>query len=446
MQSLSSPDKPDTIDESRKAFLHKLFLDVMARVDVRRTLRECFIVTGDTLQLGEDRFDLRQFSSVKLLAVGKAAVPMAEHALEVLSPHIGIEGVVTGVGRWTPPSGIQFFSGGHPIPDEHSFAAGQALLQSARSADKQTLALFLISGGASAMAEAPLDASLIEEEIATFYQWLIHSGLTIRQVNALRKHISALKGGRLAVASGMAVRATVLLSDVPPGMLDVIGSGPSLPDSSTVDECRRILAATDASATLSPVLKAFTARMPETPKELPEGRFPSTCFSALSSDSLIEAARTLAAAAGYRVVVDNSCDDWEYAAAASYLVDRAMEELSRGGPVCVLSAGEVTVSIVGNAGIGGRNQQWALAAARRIAGLSGFTALSAGSDGMDGNSPAAGAIVDSQTWAKAEQMGLDAASALANFAAYPLFERLGDALTIGPSGNNLRDLRVILAG
>lgn len=418
----------------------------MQRVDVKRRLHECVVVEGNTLHLGPDRIDLREFSRIQLLAIGKAAVPMAEHALDILRPVIEVQGVVTGVGSWDPPPGIQFFQGGHPVPDEFSFAAGRALLQAARSADEQTLVLFLISGGASAMAEAPLDESLTPAEVAAFYRRVVHSGLAIQQANALRKHISAIKGGRLALACGHATRATVLLSDVPPGMLDVVGSGPSLPDRSTVEDCRKLLAEPAFSSTLSPALKAFIARMPETPKELPEGRLPSTCFSALSSDSLIEAAGQLARAAGYRVIVDNTCDDWEYSAAASYLINRAKQELPLDGPVCLLSAGEVTVSIAGTAGIGGRNQQWALETARLIAGMPGFAALSAGSDGVDGNSPAAGAVVDSRTWSRAAQMGLDADSALRHFATYPLFLRLDDAVTIGPSGNNLRDLRMILAG
>lgn len=295
------------------------------------------------------------------------------------------------------------------------------------------------------MAEVPVDESLTYEEIAAFYRWLLHSGLPIQAMNTLRRHVSAIKGGRLALASQNATRATVLLSDVPPGMLDVVGSGPSLPDRSTVEDCRRLLAGTVSLTSLSPALITFFGRTPETPKMLPASWRPSTCFCALSSDFLIEAAKPLAAAAGYRVIVDNTCDDWEYSDAARYLVERAKQELAMGGPVCLISAGEVTVRISGKAGVGGRNQQWALEAARLIAGLPGFAALSAGSDGIDGNSPAAGAVVGSKTWSRAAHLSLDCEFALTHFATYPLFARLGDALLLGPSGNNLRDLRIVLA-
>ena len=427
-----------------KSFARALFAAVLEQLDVSRRLRECFVVDGQLLKVGANCFELGSFSRVLLAAVGKAAVPMAEYALEALRPSIPVRGVVVGLRDWTPPEEITYFLGGHPLPEEQSFAAGLALLEQMRTADSDTLVLFLLSGGASAMAEAPLDPGLPHGEIIEFYRILLHSGLSIAKINALRKHLSAIKGGRLALAAAGASFCTLLISDVPPGMLDVVGSGPSLPDSSTAEDCRKLLSETAALASIPSRIRNFFDSMPETPKSLPQGRCPSVCYAALSSDSMIEAAKVLAAAAGYRVVVENTCDDWDYRDAAAYLLDRGRRESSATDPVCVLSAGEVTVSIRGEAGEGGRNQQWALEMARLLAGTTGIVAFSAGSDGLDGNSPAAGAVVDGATWARALAAGIDPQRALDTFDSYPLFALLGDAVVLGPSGNNVRDLRVLL--
>jgi hydroxypyruvate reductase len=427
-----------------RSFALSLFTQVLAGVDVTDAMREAFRVDGSRLLVGDQSITLAHFNRVLIAAIGKAAVPMVEHALATLRPVLPVRGVAVGVGPWQGPTDVQYVEGGHPVPDARSFAAAHALLQLLGGADAQTLVVFLISGGASAMAEAPLGPSVYLDELFGFYRKLLHSGLPIDKLNAVRKHLSAVKGGRLALACGAATRCTVLLSDVPQGALDVVGSGPSLPDTSTVAECRRIIAETPSLLPVSPALQAFFDEMPETPKVLPEGIEPSICYAALTSESLVRAAQQIARDAGYRVVTDNSCDDWDYRDAAKYLFNRAMTEAEVGVPVCIVSAGEVTVSIYGQSGIGGRNQQWALEIARYIDGREGFIAMSAGSDGIDGNSPAAGAIVDGSTWTRISQLGVDADDALEAFNTYPLLAQLGDAITCGPTGNNLRDLRVIL--
>nr|WP_083811897.1 DUF4147 domain-containing protein [Terriglobus saanensis] len=415
----------------------------MLRVNVPRSMRDSFVLEGSELRVGEDRFDLRLFKRIFLVSIGKASVPMAEHAIQTLGDALPLTGVVVGLGTWAAPPGILSLRGDHPVPGRNSFVAAHELLQLMQTADEDTLVLYLISGGASAMAEAPLDASISSEDLSAFYRRLLHSGLAIGKTNVLRKHFSAIKGGRLALAAGAATRCTVLISDVPPGRLDIVGSGPSLADTSTVEEVRRILAETPLLAPVPEAMARFLEQMPETPKTLPEGRLPSTSLSLLSSDSLIEEAIQLVSTAGYRVIVDNTCDDWDYSDAAKYLVERAREESVASIPLCILSAGEVTVSIKGQAGLGGRNQQWALRVAQLIDGQSNFVAMSVGSDGIDGNSPAAGAVVDGSTWQRALRAGMNPQNALESFNAYPLFEALGDTVDPGPSGNNIRDLRVI---
>lgn len=444
MTTLSNMFETDIPPMDSRRFARSVFAQVLARVNVSDVMRTSFAVEGSHLRVGGQQMDLRRFKRVLIAAIGKAAIPMVDHALTTLRSALPVRGIAVGVGTWKGSSDVQYFDGGHPVPDVHSFAAAHALLQLLSTADAETLVVFLMSGGASAMVEAPLDPAVHPDELFDFYRKLLHSGLPIGKLNALRKHLSAVKGGRLAAACSAASRCTVLLSDVPPGRLDVVGSGPSLPDTSTVEECHRIIAQTPSLLPLSPALQTFFDTMPETPKTLPEGVEPSICFEVLNSDSLIHAAEQIALDSGYRVVVDNTCDDWDYRDAARYLLERAENEAKRGLPVCILSAGEVTVSIDGHVGLGGRNQQWAIEVARHLDGREGIVAMSAGSDGIDGNSPAAGAVVDGSTWSRITQMGSSGEEALAMFDTYPVLAALGDAIVCGPTGNNIRDLRMIL--
>lgn len=436
----------------RKQFLRKLFAKTTEAVELSARMASEITLNDGYLQAGPDSLPLTLFSRILVIAVGKAAVPMATHLYRVLAPWTEeqhqVEGIVVGTGRWEPIPGWTYFEGSHPLPDTNSFAASELLLDRLHSAGEKTLVLFLVSGGASSMLELPLSPAISRQDVVAFYRSLVHAGLPIARMNVLRKHLSRVKGGRLAAAAAKATKATVLISDVPDGMLDVVGSGLSLPDPTTIEDVWRILHDNPSFLRELPEsVQKFLPTMPETPKQIPAGVLPSTCFSLLSSESLIEAASKIAADEGYRVVVDNACDDWDYRQAAEYLVDRIRKERRTGRPVCLLSAGEVTVSVSGKTGTGGRNQQWVLEVARLLQGESeDYIFLSAGSDGVDGNSPAAGAVAETQTWNRAERMGLDPAQALMHFDTYPLFEQLQDTIVTGPLGNNLRDLRVLLSG
>jgi hydroxypyruvate reductase len=336
-------------------------------------------------------------------------------------------------------SGIDYYSGGHPLPNEDSFRSTRAALQLLQGAGPRDFVFFLISGGGSAMFELPLDSHITLAETQVLYQALVGSGATIAEINTVRKHFSAVKGGRLAAAAPLSGRCSLLLSDVAPRYLDALASGPTLPDSSTVAECREILDRYELRERFPATVRAWfdDPALPETPS-LADGRVEVL----LSSDDLLDAARAVALSLDYDVVMDNTCDDWDYADAARYLLDRFDELSSKHPKLCLLSGGEVTVRLNREHGAGGRNQQFALACA-----LSGrdVVVLSAGSDGIDGNSPAAGAIGDASTLSRANALGIDAHSALARFDAYPLFTALGDTLITGPTHNNLRDLRVLLS-
>jgi glycerate 2-kinase len=382
---------------------------------------------------------LDQYGRIHAIAVGKAALPMLETLASRL-PRPLAGGVCCGpVLPSTRLSGIDYYSGGHPLPNQDSFDSARAALTLLNDAGPRDFIFFLISGGGSAMFELPLDSNITLAETQILYQALVGSGATIAEINTVRKHFSAVKGGRLAAAAPSSGRCSLLLSDVAPRYLDALASGLTLPDSSTVAECREILDRYGLRERFPAAVRAWfdDPALAETPS-LADGRVEVL----LSSDDLLDAARAVALSLDYDVVMDNTCDDWDYADAARYLLDRFDELSSKHPKLCLLSGGEVTVRLNREHGAGGRNQQFALACA-----LSGrdVVVLSAGSDGIDGNSPAAGAIGDASTLSRAKALGIDAHSALARFDAYPLFTALGDTLVTGPTHNNLRDLRILLS-
>jgi glycerate 2-kinase len=389
-------------------------------------------IQWNSLQL--DRYD--RFHAI---AVGKAALPMLE-TLASRMPFPLAGGVCCApVLPSTRLPGIDYYTGGHPLPNQDSFRSAQAALKLLESAGPQDFIFFLISGGGSAMFELPLDSNITLEETQVLYKALVGSGGTIAEINTVRKHFSAVKGGRLAAAAPLSGRCSLLVSDVAPRYLDALASGLTLPDSSTVAECREILDRYGLRERFPATVQAWfdDPALPETPS-LGDGRVEVL----LSSDDLLDAARAVALSLNYEVEIDNTCDDWDYGDAARYLLDRFDELKSKHTRLCLLSGGEVTVRLNHDHGAGGRNQQFALAFA-----LWGRDAvvLSAGSDGIDGNSPAAGAIADATTPGRANALGIDAHSALARFDAYPLFTALGDTLITGPTHNNLRDLRILLS-
>jgi glycerate 2-kinase len=223
-----------------------------------------------------------------------------------------------------------------------------------------------------------------------------------------------------------------------------LASGPTMPDSTTVEDCYRIVAEHALQEQFPAAVRELFRRraLEETPKSDDPAFHRSRWWTVLSNASLIEAAKA-AAQGEFTIHVDNSCDDWDYGRAADYLLNRLRELRKQHERVCLISGGEVTVKVT-NGGVGGRNQQFALACASRIAGEN-ITVLSAGTDGIDGNSPAAGAIADGTTVARAQARGLDAETHLKHFNAYPFFNALEDAIVTAPTGNNLRDLRILLA-
>lgn len=441
--------------------MHTATLNGTARTIYGRALADCSIehafahkvVAGAHTMVidGEDAVDLDRIKCVRIVAVGKASTMMLDALLLRLRlpPSCEVEGVL--IGRERPlqlPAGFKFFAGGHPFPNEASFAGARAALAMLRGAQAgpDLLCIFLISGGGSAMMELPLDPSVGLEDTIAFHTALVHSGASIAEINCVRKHYSAVKGGRLAMAANGAKSISLLVSDVPRGHLDALASGPTLPDSSTVEQCREIIASYRMMERFPASVQRYFSSpiLEETPKP---GSIAGKAWTLLDADGLAEGARQRAEELGFHAVIDNTCDDWEYRAAAEYLLER-LRSLRREHPrVCLISTGEVAVELPASAqesGFGGRNQHFALYVATLLGESDASTAvLSAGSDGIDGNSAAAGAVVDERTL---RDSGIDGARrALQRFDSNTFLKRIGATVTTGATGNNLRDLRVLLA-
>ena len=417
-----------------------------ARISVSENGRRILHLEGD------DDVDLTDAQRMLVISMGKGATPMLSCLIDTLRPlhDLIIEGVL--VAPETPaviPKGIRFFVGGHPLPNQASLDGARAALDLLRryAVDKgavgSTFCIFLLSGGASAMMELPLDLSISLDDLLSAYRTLVHSGASIAEINCVRKHMSAVKGGRLALAAGDLRCLTIAISDVPAGQLDALGSGPTLPDSSTVARCRSVLEQYNLLQQFPAAVERFfnSAALLETPKSRKPG---SRFYALLSEENLGEAARRRAELLGFHVVVDRSCDDWDYKDAAEYLIARLRSLRDQLPRLCLVSYGEVTVQLDQSPGSGGRNQQLALYAATLLESKDHPTViLSAGSDGIDGNSPAAGALVDSGMFFNPEVCKA-AAQALSGFDAYPLLSSLGADVITGRTGNNLRDLRLLL--
>ena len=424
--------------------VRSIFQAALAEASISKAFTRHVNCDRGVLRIGDDLFDLHSYSRVLVVSLGKAGHTM----VEALADQVGasLEGIVaTSVPPAIQVHGFRYFCGGHPMPNAESVRAASAILKALEAQPASGLVIFMLSGGGSSIVEKPIDDEISLDDLIVTYRTLVHSGAPIAEINAVRKHLSAVKGGRLAQAAVPAQQVSILVSDVPENTPDALASGPTMPDSTTVEDCYRIAQKYDLLRQFPPSARELFERqaLEETPKSDDPVFHRARWWPVLSNQTAMEEASGAAKRSGFIVQVDNSCDDWDYERAADYLLQRVRELKKQFSPVCLISGGEVTVKVV-NGGVGGRNQQFALACAAKIAGEN-ITVLSAGTDGVDGNSPAAGAVVDGSTMERAQACGFDARTALSKFDAYPLFKALGDAIEIGPTGNNLRDLRILLA-
>jgi glycerate 2-kinase len=431
-----------------KQTAERVFRHTLAAIDIPSALTRKLDRRGSLLCAAGSDIDLREFREVVGIAFGKAALAMARGLHEVLTPEFPPDEIlVVPAAPSSPLRGWKTFVGGHPLPTAESFAAGRAILERLALCDEGTLIFFLISGGGSSLVEQPLDPGMTLADFQQLHSALVTCGAPIEEINVVRKHLSATKGGRLAAAAARSMKITFAISDVPEGEESALASGPTVPDPTTVDDVERIVRK-----------YGLLAKLPESVRELIEGRafgetpkdgdaaFARSRFEILLGErELLHAAHHCCEAEGFTCLVDTETDNWPLEKAAEHLLAQ-LEILKKENPrrrVAIFAGGEVSSPVTGQ-GIGGRNSAFVLACVPKIAGKK-IAVLSAGTDGVDGNSPAAGAVADGQTLARAQAMGLDAGEYLRRSDAHGFFARIDDAIVTGPTGNNLRDLRILLA-
>jgi glycerate 2-kinase len=436
-------------DLDLKSAARHIFTETLSAIDVGETLRRKLARSGSRIQCGSVIVDLTSFSRIRVIALGKASHAMAEGLASLCAPDFPLTGIC--VGPTAPPrslAGFEVFLAGHPVPNEQSFAAARAILKMLGESGADTLVFVLLSGGGSALVELPLDPAISLEDFQAMHRALVGCGAPIDDMNAVRKHLSAVKGGRLAAAAPHAMKITLGVTDVPEGRESALASGPTLPDPTTIADARRVVDQYHLLPMFPESIRAkFTTPggLVETPKSN-DPAFQRAQFEVvLGMHDLFHHAHIAAESAGFRTICDNTTDDWPIGRAAEFLLgelDRFARECP-GQKVAIIADGEVSSPVVGD-GIGGRNSAFVLECLWKIAGRH-IAVLSAGTDGIDGSSPAAGAVASGGSLARALSSGLDPADYARRSDSYNFFNKLGDAVITGPTGNNLRDLRILLS-
>jgi hydroxypyruvate reductase len=427
-----------------KQLAQEIFFETMAAIDVRRAMLAKLTKESTALVAGDVRFPLAR--PPHIVAFGKAANRMASVLVEILDGAVEAGVVVSPSEPASRLDGIRYFTGGHPYPNLGSLQGAEAALELVSDLTADDAVIFLVSGGGSALFEMPLDPEVTLEDLLEFNRVLVTCGLPIEQINPLRKHLSAVKGGRLGARAYPARRLTIFISDVPEGLPSMVASGPTRPDESTLEQCYSVVEEHGLTAQFPlAIRKRFEERtLDETPKADDPRLKDSQYFCLLSNWDAVTATKAAAEELGFICEIDSSEWDADYqrVAAANLRALDALASAHPGQPVCAIAGGEITCPVTGR-GIGGRNQAFVLYAAMKIAG-SQRVVLSAGTDGCDGNSPASGAVADGQTISRARALGLDQEHCLAASDSYHFFHALGDTLETGFTDHNVRDIRVWL--
>lgn len=404
-------------------------------------------VEKGVLIAGRERYRLKAFRSIYVIGAGKASAEMARAVERLLGPHISGGEIGTKDGHSIALRKIQIHECGHPLPDPRGVAVARRIAQIASQAGENDLVICLISGGASALLPFPAPPITLAEKQKTT-RLLLHCGANIHEINWVRKHISGIKGGQLARLVYPATLLTLILSDVIGDNLDVIGSGPTVPDRSTFADARAIFEKYQIWNKLpGSVRDRVSSAVQETPKP-GDPIFRKTQNLIVGSNALaVDAAAAQARRLGFHTLVLSTRVQGEAREVAHVHAAIAQEIRATGRPAktpaCVISGGETTVTVRGK-GLGGRNQEFALAGAIDIAGLKNVAFLSAGTDGTDGPTDAAGAICDGATIARGQSLGLNATAFLRNNDSYRFLEATGDLIKTGPTGTNVADIQLIL--
>ncbi len=429
----------------------EIFRASVEAADPSRCIHQNVRLRQGILHIGQAAYVLSNFSKIFVVGAGKASVSMADAIEQILGDRITGGVINTKYGHSCPLQRIEVNEAGHPLPDEKGIGGTEKIVKLLNEADRETLVLCLLSGGGSALMPYPA-AGICLGDKQGITQRLLQCGASIEEVNVVRKHLSRIKGGRLCQLAHPARLVTLILSDVVGDRLVTIASGPTVADPSTFTDCLRIIERYDFMDALPPsVIRRLRAgaagKVEETPK--PGDKIFTSCQNLIVGNNRLatEAARAKTISLGYNTLVLSTQIEGEAREVAKVYTALAKEVISSGNPItspaCFIGGGETTVAVKGK-GKGGRNQELALAAAIKINGLQEVVILSAGTDGTDGPTDAAGAIADGQTINRAKKQGLSAPDYLRQNDSYHFFKSLDDLLITGPTGTNVMDIQIVL--
>lgn len=444
-----------TTSELRRArgILIKIVNKAIASADSSSAMRRRLRLEEECLRVGTQEFDLSEVGKIIVVGGGKASGKMAEVLEEILGDRVtgGVVNVPEGMASEYRVREIDLVEAGHPIPTEAGVRGAERMIDLVSGLGPRDLVICLLSGGGSALVTLPADGTSLDELRETT-QLLLKSGASIQEVNAVRKHLSKIKGGQLAKAAHPARVITLVISDVVGDRLDTIASGPTYPDSTTYSDALAVvekygLAEKAPSNILKRLKLGAEGKLPETPK--PGERYFLKAFHEIiaSNADAVRAAVEVGKSHGFNVSVLTTTMQGEAREVGVHLADVAKDVIEKGKPVrkpaLLISGGETTVTVKGE-GLGGRNQELVLSAAIGISGLGNVAVASFSTDGVDGPTDAAGAIADGFTLERAEHLGLDPTAYLERNDSYSFFKELGDLLVTGPTGTNVMDVTCLI--
>lgn len=432
-----------------KEIAKSVFLDTLRVIQPDSLILQTLSLNGDRLSIGSDNIDLRSFGEVVMVGMGKACVKMGAAVEGVLGARLG-RGILVTDRRTKDKVRSKVIVAGHPLPNSDSLLAGEQIVELIKSCNADSLLIFLISGGGSALVELPVSSDISIEDLVRTNHVLTRCGASIREMNILRKHLSRIKGGRLGYLARDLKAVAFVISDVNTGDRHSIASNPLLPEHLDPDELTDIVNRFDLLRKLPPsICDAMRSGSSLDPVGDWNWMHQPVFRVLLENSKVLEKAAELTRSLGYRVEVDSESNEDDYKQVADRLVKR-LARLQLSFPherVCVVSGGEVRCAVQGT-GVGGRNQEFVLYSASLLAsrGLQEVAVLSCGTDGIDGNSNAAGAVADGRLIASALQNGAKVSEFISNNDSHSFFKKMGGLVVTGPSGNNARDLRILMSG
>lgn len=432
-----------------KQLATRVFLKSLSAIDPGLRIRERLRIDRDSLSVGGNQIALNDYREIILIGIGKASVKMGAAVEALLGDRIK-RGILATNHRFEIDVRSEVVIAGHPLPDASSLEAGRQIVSLVESCAADSLILFLISGGGSSIVELPVSPEISLEDLRATNVLLIGSGASIQEINLIRKRLSKIKGGRLGYLARKSGRLGLYLSDVNPGDIRSIASNPLLPEAPSREALFAVLDKYDLTKRLpGSVIRTINDAdqfWVEGREEASDEKVPTALL--MDNSDALNAAAEAAAEAGFHIEIDRDLIEGDYVSVADESIKRLLELRSNvGSPVCLISGGEVSCPVRAR-GVGGRNQEFVLYSAVRLAHLglgTGAAVLSCGTDGIDGNSPAAGAVADGNCAKRAAQLGENASSYIRANDSYTFFKKMGGLVVTGPTGNNVRDVRVLMA-